>query len=462
MRARAALLVLVGLSGCVLQGDPQPGPMGETGPAGPLGDSGAQGQQGPVGPQGDPGADGVSPFAYIDATKTDIYYSNGRVGIGTMTPHGLLEIMAAGSSSLVLTGATSGDEGAAGGQVRFADVSIGGQTFGKAFLAWTRDNSQGRQFSVNVSNYSGNSIEALVVDANGNVGVGTPTPSATLDIAGNAIFGRAPSDAILKLYPDSSHGALIRTNAGASSAYNGLWLAANVRTDGTAANQALASWAVDIGGFDQPLLGGDQFAVFRRSPGGSYTRFMHIDAVGQLWSGTACIGSCNSDARLKQNITPLPFAALAHLLRLRDVTYEWREPEKHAHLAGPQIGMIAQEVEQVFPEWVGTDADGYKTLTYRGFEALTVESLRELKNDNDQLRADKEHLRTEITTLRADNRALKTRLATLEERLAALEKRGGVQHAGIVSEGRWMGGLAIGAATALASWWIRRRGRGRG
>ena len=66
------------------------------------------------------------------------------------------------------------------------------------------------------------------------------------------------------------------------------------------------------------------------------------------------------------------------------------------------MGMIAQEVEAVFPQWVGTDRQGYKDLTIRGFEALTVEAMRELK---------------------AENEALKNRLSDLERRLLLLEGR---------------------------------------
>ena len=69
---------------------------------------------------------------------------------------------------------------------------------------------------------------------------------------------------------------------------------------------------------------------------------------------------------------------LDKLLQLRGVTFEWKEPEKQGNLTGTQMGLIAQEVEEVFPEWVGTQEDGGKTLTIRGFEALTIEALREL------------------------------------------------------------------------------------
>ena len=99
---------------------------------------------------------------------------------------------------------------------------------------------------------------------------------------------------------------------------------------------------------------------------------------GGPWSGL-------SDARLKRKVEQLK-GALDELLQLRGVQFEWKEPEKMGNLSGPQVGLIAQEVEKVFPHWVSTDPDGYKELTIRGFEALTVEALRELKNDVEDLK----------------------------------------------------------------------------
>jgi hypothetical protein len=109
----------------------------------------------------------------------------------------------------------------------------------------------------------------------------------------------------------------------------------------------------------------------------------------------------SSDIRLKQNVQPL-IGSLEKLLRLRGVTYEWKEPEHHGNLTGTQIGMIGQEVETIFPQWVSTDSDGYKTLTFRGFEALTVEAMKELK---------------------AENTALKQLIHKLENRVAVLEEQ---------------------------------------
>ena len=92
-----------------------------------------------------------------------------------------------------------------------------------------------------------------------------------------------------------------------------------------------------------------------------------------------------SDERLKQEITPLA-DAVERLLKLKPISFEWKEPEKQGNLTGPQMGFLAQDVEAVFPEWVGVDPQGYKTLTIRGFEALAVEALKRLKEENDGLR----------------------------------------------------------------------------
>jgi hypothetical protein len=94
-----------------------------------------------------------------------------------------------------------------------------------------------------------------------------------------------------------------------------------------------------------------------------------------------------SDERVKKNVATLK-GSLDQLLRLRGVTYEWKEPAKHGNSTGTQRGFIAQEYEKVFPEWVKTDNEGFKSIdTTSGLDALEVESIRELKAENDSLRA---------------------------------------------------------------------------
>lgn len=125
------------------------------------------------------------------------------------------------------------------------------------------------------------------------------------------------------------------------------------------------------------------------------------------FDGNALIGTCASDARFKKNITPFG-SALAAVAALRPVHYDWRTsefPDRHFS-ANRSYGLIAQEVEQVLPELVVTEADGYKAVDYTKLPLLTIQAVRELKAENDGLKA--------------ENAALAARLAELERLMTEL------------------------------------------
>lgn len=107
-------------------------------------------------------------------------------------------------------------------------------------------------------------------------------------------------------------------------------------------------------------------------------------------------------------------------MRLRSVKFEYIDPESINELDGPRIGLIAQEVEKVFPDWVDTRNDSYKTVTFRGFEALAIEALRELREEKDvQL----EQIRAGIRKLQRENDDLRDRLERVETVLLNLNAR---------------------------------------
>ncbi len=169
------------------------------------------------------------------------------------------------------------------------------------------------------------------------------------------------------------------------------------------------------GGNGGAAIFGDDSATGGTHWAGNFQGNVIIDRNGSLFFGGNCYaGHCNSDQRLKQNIAPLT-GALDTLLQLVGVHYEWIRPDEHGGQVGPQNGFIAQQVEQVFPAWVGEDQKGFKTLNIPPlqFAALEVESMRELKAEND--------------ALKAETAALRAKTASLEERLDALEQatRGG-------------------------------------
>jgi hypothetical protein len=94
------------------------------------------------------------------------------------------------------------------------------------------------------------------------------------------------------------------------------------------------------------------------------------------------------------------------------VSFEWRKDElpELPSGSGHNTGLIAQEVEKVFPEMVSTNANGYKRVNYRELPYLMLQAIRELKAENDTLRGQVEQLKeeqTEIRQLRADVERLK-------------------------------------------------------
>jgi hypothetical protein len=76
--------------------------------------------------------------------------------------------------------------------------------------------------------------------------------------------------------------------------------------------------------------------------------------------------------------------ATAKIRQLRGVTWEWREEAPAEAKQQPGMGVIAQDVERVFPQLVETDEQGYKRVDYNGLIAPLIEAVKEL---DDRLRA---------------------------------------------------------------------------
>jgi hypothetical protein len=121
-----------------------------------------------------------------------------------------------------------------------------------------------------------------------------------------------------------------------------------------------------------------------------------------------------SDARLKHDIVPLQ-GTLDRLLKLRGYSYEFNDNEVKSGraLPGRQMGLIAQEVEEVFPDWIDYTKDGYRMVTERATTALMVESLRDLRREKNEGLAAQQH---QIDVLRQENAELRQRLEVLEGR----------------------------------------------
>ena len=86
--------------------------------------------------------------------------------------------------------------------------------------------------------------------------------------------------------------------------------------------------------------------------------------------------SSSSDIRYKDNVTTLT-GSLLKLGKIRGVEYDWND--KQDSYKGHDVGVIAQEVEEVLPEAIVDRENGYKAVRYERIIPLLIESIKELK-----------------------------------------------------------------------------------
>ncbi|MDO8729992.1 MAG: tail fiber domain-containing protein [Candidatus Omnitrophota bacterium] len=227
--------------------------------------------------------------------------------------------------------------------------------------------------------------ERMRIQNNGQVGIGTPNPGYPLEVI-NSIYARRQQDDLM-----------VRLGL-----------------------QTLTShWSISNYGL-QPGLTQRAFAIATEAPMAPAVRLL-ITAAGRVGIGTnnpqeqlhvvghaaktvgGTVWRFLSDARLKQNIQPLQ-GALSKMLGLRGFTFEWKDPSQHEGETGSQMGLIAQETEKVFPQWVSEDDKGFKWLEPAGFDALSIEAMRELNQRIDDLKAANDALKQRIETLERKQR----------------------------------------------------------
>lgn len=89
----------------------------------------------------------------------------------------------------------------------------------------------------------------------------------------------------------------------------------------------------------------------------------------------------SSDRRLKKEINPLTHS-LSSIYNINGYHYKWIEASRSQDL---QTGLIAQEIQKIFPELVQTDEKGFLSVNYIGLIPHLIEAVKELKTVNEKL-----------------------------------------------------------------------------
>ncbi|GMI16737.1 hypothetical protein TrLO_g3785, partial [Triparma laevis f. longispina] len=129
---------------------------------------------------------------------------------------------------------------------------------------------------------------------------------------------------------------------------------------------------------------------------------------------TASGSALTSDRRYKKDIARLT-SALDDVMKIRGVSYNWRRSEfpTYAFDNNTHYGFIAQEVEEVIPELVGTDELGMKSIRYLGFTPVLLEAMKEQQ-------AEIEELKDLVKELKEDNIMIREELEALRELVLGL------------------------------------------
>lgn len=355
----------------------------------------------------------------VNGTDRFIIRGSGNVGIGTTSPYTLLHVQkdiagALGPTLTLMNG--SGNPGAG------ASIDFDG-----AYRASNQPPSARIQ-SIDAGNFSSHIVfytkaggssnnplyECLRVTAAGSIGIATATPAGILQIAGassekglilstGVIGDTLPIGAqfIPTLIPQFGSATLVGIdctpvfNIGTTSASVACSLQLSPPTKigaGTIAN----AYSLCI---QAPTIASSNFSIYVLN-GKSYfgenvgvltaTPIFPLDVNGYIHYGTLY---ASSDERFKKNVQPL-VNVLGKLSRIRGVRFEWNElinSERDGYELGkPTLGLIAQEVEQEFPElvvrWKLNDiVPDARAMSYERLIPVLIEAIKELNTRVDVL-----------------------------------------------------------------------------
>ncbi len=252
-----------------------------------------------------------------------------------------------------------------------------------------------------------------------------PTPNGGIeDIMTNTVSGA--SDMSFKTWNGSSYGERMRIGAngnvgiGIAPGTNQL-LVANNSTINCASgfyNNAYNAGAQ----FGCPIKTGNSYASVANISNGNRVDFAGLDGSGVAYALNV-IGTVNvfgtaykstgiswvntSDIRLKDHVETMPYG-LDELAKLHVIKYQFK-PNNPENLPSDQVhfGMSAQEVLKVIPEAVSLDSQGYYRLDADPIIWTSVNAIKQLKAENDTLKAKYSELEQRLNKLQTEINNLK-------------------------------------------------------
>ena len=296
---------------------------------------------------------GNQTVAGIKTFSDDAKFS-GNVGIGTTSPAEKLEVV---------------------GDIKVNDSVNPNIRFARGASYWWDIGHTSSDFQFKSA--TGGTIMHLNYD--GNVGIGTTSPSQKLDVSGNInatgtmectkFVANANSGFEFSIEGDNQFN-MIQTAANRSmffvtAAGSG---SINFGTNNTNSRVSITSTGA--------LKSTISLAVGAITPSTTVGR---IDAANDI------VAFSTSDIRLKDNIKSID-KALDKVNSIQGIEFDWIEKEEVHGNSGHDIGVIAQEIEKILPDVVTTRESGYKAVKYEKIVPLLIEAIKDLSKQVDGLK----------------------------------------------------------------------------
>ena len=289
----------------------------------------------------------------------------------------------------------------------------------------------------------GNSRNIILAMGGGNVGIGTESPSAKLQISGNhsgittgdirgiadIAFGYVNDDGVyMGCIRGSSGYGWIQCTYGPAAAAGAKNLCFNPVGGNVGIGTTSPAYKLDVNGsigcsnlnangtatVYGPLVINTRYAenvtittadvscYINGYDNDGYMRFYLQSNGVTKWTFNGYDGSfvangevtAGSDARWKHNITPV-INGIDAIMKLQPTEWEWNSDNHKGS------GLVAQSVQSVLPHLVKKDGEGYLHLTYDGLHAYEISALQSHETRIERLEWENKKLKMEIQRLRS-------------------------------------------------------------
>ncbi|HBS86434.1 MAG TPA: hypothetical protein DEA97_07750 [Bacteroidales bacterium] len=266
-----------------------------------------------------------------------------------------------------------------------------------------------------VANGSTTLVDRFTIDHDGEIGIGTTSPEALLDVRGNAIFNDAGSNYDFRIEGDGESNLFFLD---ASVDMVGIGTASpSSRLSVKGAGNTSSTNAMSVKNSDDNLIIHFQDdrkvgiysacpAAYRFSVDGDSYFKGEVTIVDHV--GIGCDPDVNyelyicgdayatgdwyspSDKRFKKNINSIS-NALKVINNINGVSYEYKTSEfKDKNFSqGKKYGYIAQDLMEIVPEAVSKGADGYYSVNYTEIIPIITEAIKEqqtlITNQNEKI-----------------------------------------------------------------------------